>query len=335
MAVDNKALITALSRFAWMLPTEYDVATALDELVEGVTEVLGLTGAGVTLESEGMLRFMTAHSERIATVERMQEIAQQGPCVQAHTTGDVVAVADLRECLDQWPQYAQVALQHRIRAVAGIPMRLGDNKIGTIDLYNEAERCWSGEDLEIDRVAADRPYYSGEHPKHCKHGMNLQVIVTPDGEIVWVSGALPGSVHDAKAAWIWRVTRELATDGWIMLGDKGCRGVDPLVTPGKDRNKPEPQKQFNLDHARLRGSGERANAQLETWKILQELRCCPHKASNRAHAIHALQERKLSPHGAEIRNISRVHLWLHWTRHVAASIDIRRRVASNSRPVLV
>jgi len=42
--------------------------------------------------------------------------------------------------------------------------------------------------IPIDRVAADRPFYSG---KHRKHGMNLQVIASPDGDIVWVSGPLP------------------------------------------------------------------------------------------------------------------------------------------------
>jgi hypothetical protein len=43
--------------------------------------------------------------------------------------------------------------------------------------------------IPIDRVAADRPFYSG---KHRKHGMNLQVISSPHGDIVWVSGPLPG-----------------------------------------------------------------------------------------------------------------------------------------------
>jgi Helix-turn-helix of DDE superfamily endonuclease/DDE superfamily endonuclease len=42
--------------------------------------------------------------------------------------------------------------------------------------------------IPIDRVAADRPFYSG---KHRRHGMNLQVISSPGGEIVWVSGPLP------------------------------------------------------------------------------------------------------------------------------------------------
>ena len=46
--------------------------------------------------------------------------------------------------------------------------------------------------IPVDRVAADRPFYSG---KHNKHGMNLQVIASPAGDIVWVSGALPGAVQ--------------------------------------------------------------------------------------------------------------------------------------------
>ena len=75
--------------------------------------------------------------------------------------------------------------------------------------------------IPIDRVAADRPFYSG---KHKKHGMNLQVIASPDGDILWVSGALPGSVHDKKAEWIWGVLHELEAAGLVTLADKGYQG---------------------------------------------------------------------------------------------------------------
>ena len=61
--------------------------------------------------------------------------------------------------------------------------------------------------IPIDRVAADRPFYSG---KHRRHGMNLQVISSPAGEILWVSGPLPGAAHDLTAARIWGIIRELA-----------------------------------------------------------------------------------------------------------------------------
>jgi DDE superfamily endonuclease len=90
--------------------------------------------------------------------------------------------------------------------------------------------------IPIDRVAADRPFYSG---KHRRHGMNLQVIANPEGEIVWASGPLPGAVHDLTAARIWGIVRELAASGLIVLADKGYTGAeDPLITPYKGRGKP-------------------------------------------------------------------------------------------------
>jgi hypothetical protein len=45
--------------------------------------------------------------------------------------------------------------------------------------------------IPIDRVAADRPLYSG---KHKRHGMHLQVIASPSGDILWVSGGLPSAL---------------------------------------------------------------------------------------------------------------------------------------------
>jgi DDE superfamily endonuclease/Helix-turn-helix of DDE superfamily endonuclease len=90
--------------------------------------------------------------------------------------------------------------------------------------------------IPIDRVAADRPFYSG---KHRRHGMNLQVIASPDGDIVWVSGPLPGAVHDLTAARIWGIISELAASGLVVLADKGYIGAgEHIRTPYKGRSKP-------------------------------------------------------------------------------------------------
>jgi len=143
--------------------------------------------------------------------------------------------------------------------------------------------------IPIDRVAADRPFYSG---RHRKHGMNLQVIASPDGDILWVSGALPGSVHDKKAEWIWGVLTELEGVGLVTLADKGYRGSTHAKIPYRGKNKPESQKEANRAHAKLRAPGERANAQLKNWRVLRKLRCCPWRAGKLAKAIHALQIRE-------------------------------------------
>ena len=140
--------------------------------------------------------------------------------------------------------------------------------------------------VRTDRVAADRPFFSGKH--HC-HGMNLQVISGPAGQLLWVSGPLPGSVHDMKAAWIWGIEDELAAADLPALADKGYHGAAHAKVPYRGRGKPVSQKHANRAYAKLRSPGERANAQLKAWKILTRLRCCPWRAGQIAKAIVVLQ----------------------------------------------
>ncbi|MEU4498134.1 transposase family protein [Streptomyces sp. NPDC023998] len=73
--------------------------------------------------------------------------------------------------------------------------------------------------LPIDRIAADRPFYSG---KHKKHGMNVQVIADPAGRLLWASAALPGAVHDIRAArtHVERATATLTT--WRLMRKLRC-----------------------------------------------------------------------------------------------------------------
>lgn len=111
--------------------------------------------------------------------------------------------------------------------------------------------------------------------------------------ILWVSGELPGSTHDTAAARIWQILAALEQSGLIVLGDKGYHGFDEtrerVITPYKGKNKPESQKDASRAHARLRGPGERANAQLKYWRILHKVRISPRRVGRLAKAIHVLQ----------------------------------------------
>ena len=112
--------------------------------------------------------------------------------------------------------------------------------------------------IPIDRVAADRPFYSG---KHRRHGMNLQVISSPAGEILWVSGPLPGAVHDLTAARIWGIIRELEAAGLIVLADKGYIGAGQhVLTPYRGAEQarlPESRQLRPRETARAWRAGQR------------------------------------------------------------------------------
>ena len=128
--------------------------------------------------------------------------------------------------------------------------------------------------IPIDRVAADRPFYSG---KHKKHGMNLQVIASPDGGPVGLRAAARlGARQEGRVDR--GVLAHLEAAGLIVLADKGYRAPRTRKSRTRARTSPESQKAANRAHAKLRAPGERANAQLKNWHILRKLRCCPWRA---------------------------------------------------------
>ena len=140
--------------------------------------------------------------------------------------------------------------------------------------------------IPIDRLAADRPFYSG---KHRRHGMNLQVIATPDGDIVWVSGPLPGTVHDLTAARIWGILRELVAAGLVVLATRATTApVTTSAPPTRAATSRSPRRPPTAPTPSYAAPGERANAQLKTCRILRKLRCSPWKAGQLAKAIHVL-----------------------------------------------
>ncbi len=152
---DRPLFLRTLSRFAVVLPAHYDLESALSELTESVTQVLGLSGSGVTMAEEGRLRFITAVSEASEELERNQEEQQAGPCRDAYDTGEVVRITDMRLESTRWPELSATATRLNIAGVAGIPMRLADQVIGALNLHAPQPREWSDEDMAVAAVLAD------------------------------------------------------------------------------------------------------------------------------------------------------------------------------------
>ncbi|NEC11540.1 transposase, partial [Streptomyces sp. SID8014] len=127
--------------------------------------------------------------------------------------------------------------------------------------------------LPIDRIAADRPFYSG---KRKKHGMNVQVLADPFGRLLWASAALPGAVHDIRAAREHGIVDALAQADVTCWADKGYRGAGGTVrTPywGRWNSLSTGQQAVNRSHAKIRALVEHAMATLKSWRLLRKLRC--------------------------------------------------------------
>ncbi|EFE72141.1 conserved hypothetical protein [Streptomyces viridosporus ATCC 14672] len=139
--------------------------------------------------------------------------------------------------------------------------------------------------LPIDRIAADRPFYSG---KHKKHGMNVQVLADPSGRLLWASPALPGAVHDVRAAHEHGIIGALADAGVKCWADKGYRGAGGTVRVpcwGRWEALSTGQKAVNRSHAKIRALVEQAVAALKSWRLLRRLRCSTTRITSLVQAV--------------------------------------------------
>jgi GAF domain-containing protein len=157
VVADPDTILDSLRRFAAVLTGGYGVGDVLHNLTEEMTQVLDLTGAGVTLVQDGRQRFVTAAIEAIADLERVQENLQTGPCIDAVAAALPVTVPDIDggDTGQRWPGYITAAKNTGIRAVAGIPMQADKVAIGAVNLYDAQPRSWATDDLRTAKIFAD------------------------------------------------------------------------------------------------------------------------------------------------------------------------------------
>ena len=155
LAMEPAARLTeSLVEFARTLTGRFDISDVLNDLALRLPDVLDITGAGVSLLSGTGLSFVTANSESAASLERVQEELNNGPCVDSIALDDDVLIRDIGEHAQRWPEYAATAAREGIVAVAALPLR-NSVKLGALDLYDSRARDWTPEVVTTARVFAD------------------------------------------------------------------------------------------------------------------------------------------------------------------------------------
>lgn len=131
---------------------------------------------------------------------------------------------------------------------------------------------------ECDRLGNGRADYSAKH--RC-HGVNVQVVTAPNGEVLWLSPALPGRCHDLTAARAHRIIRICERQGVPILADRAYIGAGAWVTtPARRLARGEltlTQQTVNRALSKARAPVERAVARLKSWRIFRRARCSPNR----------------------------------------------------------
>jgi hypothetical protein len=146
---------------------------------------------------------------------------------------------------------------------------------------------------ECDRVGDGQRDYSG---KARRHGVNIQAVTDPVGEVIWYSPALPGRTVDITAARTHHIITMCERLKIPALADKAYVGAGgTFCTPFKrhgGRELTTRQNGVNRAHSRLRSPVERAFARLKAWRIFRRARCSPNRLTSMTKAILTLEHHR-------------------------------------------
>jgi transcriptional regulator with GAF, ATPase, and Fis domain len=133
-----------------------DVAGFLDALVRwAVDRTPGAEACGLTLEEAGRKFTVTYSGELAVRGDERQYELDDGPCLQALRSGEVVVVDDLAD-ESRWGLYPERALEAGVHSSLSFPLSLGERGRGALNLYasrphafadadDEAGRAWAGQ----------------------------------------------------------------------------------------------------------------------------------------------------------------------------------------------
>ena len=180
--------------------------------------------------------------------------------------------------------------------VTTVVRHLADKAPGLLKVLRETDPAYAlldGTLAECDRVGDGQVDYSS---KNKRHGVNVQVVTDPRGELLWLSPALPGRTHDLTAARTHKIIRICERQGVPILADMAYIGAGDWVTTAKRRppngEHTPTERTVNRTLAAARAPVERGVARLKSWRIFRKARCSPNRMTSIAKAVLTLERQR-------------------------------------------
>ena len=248
--VDHDLLHRELSELAAVASSaDFDLHMGLHQLSVTAAAGLNVDGAGVTMNMQ------TGHSEYIAatdaltlSVEQRQDALQQGACMDAMETSEIVAVSDLAAD-SRWPEYRPYVLKAGFHAVAGVPVAFDGRNVGAINLYARESRAWTTEEFTASKMLADiaAGYLINrnllEHSQtltaQLQHALDSRVVIEQaKGVVVGRHGMTPDAAFESIRSYarsnrlkLHDVAHDIVTGEMDLLGDTRLADADSGDAP--------------------------------------------------------------------------------------------------------
>ena len=137
------------------LSVKDDPAATLRSITQLAVETTVCEHASVTLiEADGTLVSASATDAAAERADALQYELQEGPCLTAAERGELYVIRDM-DADPRWPRWSpEVKAQLGINSVLSLHLFTADRALGALNLYNDAVRGWTEEELVACRVVA-------------------------------------------------------------------------------------------------------------------------------------------------------------------------------------
>ena len=122
-----------------------------------LTGLPDIRGVGVTAMTPETQQVRYASDATSARVEQLQFLLGEGPCRDAYASAAPVLAQDLREPEwgQKWPTFTPAAVLAGALAVFALPLRVGQARVGVLDLYRDTAGSLPDRTLAAAWVLAD------------------------------------------------------------------------------------------------------------------------------------------------------------------------------------
>jgi GAF domain-containing protein len=132
------AIVENLKELHGLLSSEETLQSTLQRVAELARATIdGCDSAGVTVLDKSKIYTAAATDKFTLEIDRDQYENQEGPCLQALHTQDVVRSEDIAN-ESRWPGFVEAATRDGLGAVLSLPLAVRDQPMGALNLYSRS-----------------------------------------------------------------------------------------------------------------------------------------------------------------------------------------------------
>lgn len=156
MTIREELLADTFVELADTLVAEFDLIDFLHVLVERTVSLLDADAGGIMLaDQRGGLEVLAASSHEVRLIELFELQNEEGPCLEAFTTGQSVTRNGPEEMRASWPRLTDRLESAGYASAQAVPLRLRDEVIGALNIFSRSPGALGAEDMKLARALAD------------------------------------------------------------------------------------------------------------------------------------------------------------------------------------